>query len=118
MLKPTECRLGNIVSYLGKEYKIECIHPNIPSIEDYGFVTWNRLQGVPITEEWLLSVGFKKYNGDFWDKRSSYKKNGFYLDSKFQPTDEDFNFELTKYRIQFIHQLQNIYFAHTEEELC
>lgn len=79
------------------------------------------IQPISITEEWLLKFGFT-YNG--WD----YDLNGFTFHAQGKDDDGSFyNTEfyilrkeiktLISFRVQYIHQLQNIYFALTEREL-
>lgn len=65
---------------------------------------------IPLTEEWLVKFGFEKdsfgclYFGYFY-----YRKSLFYSSGEFS------NIGLPN--IQYVHQLQNIYFALTGEEL-
>lgn len=69
---------------------------------------------IPITEEWLLKFGFKEYSltpdcyfTDIFD--SIYKTNEGFFYSNYEPSG--------KIKIDFVHQLQNLYFALTGKEL-
>lgn len=85
----------------------------------------NDIIPIPITEEWLLKFGFKICTGHFYNHlKNAYSRDDFDftvcfwddgtidLDSAF---DDMFGIELK--HIKFIHQLQNLYFALTGEEL-
>ena len=65
---------------------------------------------IPLTEELLLNCGFRKNDNQF-------KRLGF---SVFLYKDADFyeSYELPMFiHLQFLHQLQNLYYALTNEEL-
>lgn len=75
-----------------------------------------------ITEKWLLDFGFlkdhRKYNPSILDN-ISYLKNGLKLtpigDNRFR---QEFSAEwLSGVNIDYVHQLQNFYFAFTRTEL-
>ena len=75
------------------------------------------LEPIPLTEEWLLKLGFKKKKqaGRLYDYY--YIKDGLYYSAI------DFhnwvykNNSLEGVKIKYIHQLQNLYHALTNEEL-
>lgn len=74
---------------------------------------------IPLTEEWLLKLGYKKgdnnnrgqlfenWLGGFYLKDGLLKPKPYYFDNAFSETLE----------IKYVHQLQNIHFALTGEEL-
>jgi len=72
---------------------------------------------IPLTENYLLRFGFKLMNPDYWIKDEPYIR--FYLDNNNELHcsigDDENGFLYNK--IKFIHQLQNLYFALTGEEL-
>ena len=74
------------------------------------------LNPILLTEEWLLKFGFIKlgYNYEFWDSsmwsvKQHKNKNSWWLLSC--------NEEVDCIRLNYVHQLQNLYFALTGEEL-
>lgn len=77
---------------------------------------------IELTETWLKEFGFVvddlvNTDGDdivFW---SIQKPNGenLYLDENMQPVDT--GYKILSYEIQYVHQLQNFYFALTGKEL-
>lgn len=61
---------------------------------------------IPLTEEWLLKFGFEKAY------ETCYQYKDFILNDKFIMMDIDITIQL-----KHVHQLQNLYFALTGEEL-
>jgi len=118
-MKANELRIGNLVnkteqtirsSRLGisiwDEYDWYAIGDCIDSLEYY--------EPIPLTEEWLLKFGFEKINVNerYWVKsvcliHQRHDEGLDYLPSPFGP--------VIKY--EYVHQLQNLYFALTGEEL-
>ena len=74
------------------------------------------IKPIPLTEEWLLKFGFKKDG-------TNYQKGWFYLHGNNRTGTIDFLLNepySNKYNatvLQFVHQLQNLYFALTGNEL-
>jgi hypothetical protein len=120
-MKANELRIGNIV--LRKEFlhsnlencrfdKIVVTHNDINACHIYN----RHFEPIPLTEEWLLKFGFEKTMS--W----TYAKNlvgnlklVYYLGEKgwsigFKPYSDFPN-------LKYVHQLQNLYFALTGEEL-
>ena len=110
VMKASELRIGNWVKSLthGIEYKIDFIFES-PMM--------NEIQPIPLTEEWLLKFGFKKegqlyvkdFFGDYIGVDADDFSVGTYAFGRIahapQPT------------LMNVHQLQNLYFALTGEEL-
>ncbi len=101
-MKATELRIGNIVNYcnsvkqLDAELFLQLLKYTTP------------FEPITLTEEWLLKFGFVDRGlGDFrrsWlhlirNSSTSFETNCFFV------------------KIKYIHQLQNLYFALTGEEL-
>jgi len=61
---------------------------------------------IPLTEGWLTKLGFVKRYSDL------YECGKFILNNEFIMLDIDLTVKL-----EYVHQLQNLYFALTEEEL-
>ena len=116
MILPQEFRIGNYVSDLdGNILEIKLIaSKEVLTKRDSrkrigGNFLIEEINPIPITEEILLKFGFEK-KGDFWFVKSGIKienrNNGF---SYFR--------YLSEIKILSAHQLQNLYFALTGEEL-
>jgi hypothetical protein len=79
---------------------------------------------IPLTEEWLLKFGFKKdLDGSFVfgllsmfkDKR--LKQNVYIYTESTQSLSDGQWVVINDLKLQYVHQLQNLYFALTGEEL-
>ncbi len=76
------------------------------------------LTHIPLTEEWLIKFGFEKTNVDIFFKHIGEKALSIYLESNNLTTLLSFDFQETPLRrVKYVHQLQNLYFALTGEEL-
>jgi hypothetical protein len=108
-MKASELRIGNYVYFHGDVEEINIDHFNIFNIKKDG-----ALLPIPLTEEWLLRFGFEKNgNNQFILMEGSvdilFNKdlNGWTCDGI------NFSINMTEH----VHQLQNLYFALTGEEL-
>ena len=76
---------------------------------------------IPLTEEWLLKFGFDKEKD--WcgnEKEGSYELNGYYYDMEDKDLlyIDNYGYEsFCEYQLKHVHQLQNLSFALTGEEL-
>lgn len=135
MFKPTDLRIGNYLK--GQELRIPRlqIHSNgISEITAYGIHLMSEgidvgLKPIFLTHFWFKEFGFERVkkpatNGGFEYLYSKpFKHNG--LPFKFEVwSDENGSFfsmfQLTKYELdkkKYVHQLQNMYHAFTEQEL-
>ena len=107
-MQATELRIGNIVAYGQSQWKVSGIIPPHPLRNHYMIELWNNglvdvirsdLHSIPLTEEWLLRFGFESKNPVLFTNSDG---DSFYLDDT---------------KIKHVHQLQNLYFALTGEEL-
>jgi len=122
-LKASELRIGNLLKLENKNVLVRWVKPEkIDTIElgvNYpsAIVDLERLKPIPLTEEWLVKLGFIE------NKKWFYKSNFLlgYLSTddnlqaewKFGGTEGGWNL----INIKYVHQLQNIYFALTSDEL-
>lgn len=114
MIKPKELRIGNLVH----------AEVGLPSLEVHEMLyadfceplTFQLIHPIPITEEWLIKLGFKipskNESHPFGNYKNTsariiisrnYQTNGYQTDGNID--------------IKYVHQLQNIYFYLTGEEL-
>lgn len=123
MIQANELRIGNLVLMDGKEVGIISeIRSNHSKVIYQGEVNGNistrfsliefiRLEPIPLTEEWLVRFGFRKtFDSPFED--FEWSDNNLQLSEKF-------DCYLGKFTqpIKYVHNLQNLYFALTGEEL-
>ena len=116
-MKANDLRIGNYLN--GKQGHVivtEIRTNNIVKIQDNtsSFDVGTCLVAIPTTTEWLLKLGFK-YN----ESSSLYEKRGYDVDIK---DGEYCHFYIPEFGdwyqdTEYIHQLQNLYFALTLEEL-
>ena len=102
MLKANELRIGNCVYAFKTIWQIDNTDfNNIEKIETY--------KPIPLTEDILLKCGFKKEPIDV------YSLNG--IDLCVSDNSVEFFAGRIETNIYYLHQLQNLYFALTGEEL-
>jgi hypothetical protein len=117
-MKANELRIGNY--YYGdvlfpSEYNVitanDLVELDSDPLDDY-------YQPLPLTEEWLLKFGFEKRNKT--DDGIIFGVLNFTL-IFCQTMDNDFAYFLNGYHndcnLQYVHELQNLYFALTKKEL-
>lgn len=80
------------------------------------------LEPIPLTEEWLLKFGFKKASPseNNYDNNSAYEIESWgkvALRSGVLVSDEWYFLDGMTSEIKYVHQLQNLYFALTGQEL-
>jgi hypothetical protein len=114
-LRASELRIGNITT-LGVVSLIDQDVFRVVDSEGDSFKnTWAEIKPIPITEEWLLKFGFEKTEWYFNSYRLVIGNNDYAI-----LIDLDGNCEvgdIITCKIQYVHQLQNLYFALTGEEL-
>ena len=105
-MKATELRIGNYVIEKGK------IKP-MYSISNHNAKDYSRIKPIPLTEEWFVKFGFESDGIEWWNGILSIGicKEGL----RYLPT-EQINVRVGIV-LQYVHQLQNLYFALTNEEL-
>ena len=118
-MKASEIRIGNWIDV--KEHPFP---DRIPfGIQAFDSWYWfyelsldeNALEPIPLTEEWLLKFGFEKwlFNRHRYFKKKS--KNTFMIEHTIEGF--YFTYDNNAITVTEVHQLQNLYFALTGEEL-
>ena len=101
-MKSNELRIGNYIKTdLGIQIVIPFLFRALESIE-------NDCEPIPLTEDWLCKFGFEK-DSFYWslkDLSIDFEKNGYSYVIGSGATG-----------FKYVHQLQNLYFALTGEEL-
>lgn len=118
MIQANELRIGNYVKFLNTEIQVTGISNRFAAtlIETKQFIDSKlfHYKPIPLTEEWLIKFGFIKDGKEFnkWcgDYEYSFSfEYGFVFGQLV-----DYSHEI---KIKHVHQLQNLYFALTGEEL-
>jgi hypothetical protein len=122
-MKANEMRIGNVVNivnttrdFLGRVWYSDALisHEDIYDIARGNDYQYNP---IPLTEEWLLKFGFK------YDTDNDKLCKSLHIDIlSFRASEGHMCLESQGYRtlykhIKYVHQLQNLYFALTGEEL-
>lgn len=114
MINPKELRLGSFINEIGTDDKTRyLIRINLPMLQA-AIEHPDVFEPIPLTAETLEMCGF----GVVKDT-TLWAKQNFYLRKYLMP-DNHFYFSYKDYKsttIQYLHQLQNLYFALTGEEL-
>ena len=119
-MKTTELRIGNLV--LSKNVPVQIEEISKENVRYcFGEFPIDYIEPIILTEKWLFYFGFyMTSNQDFIGGLYTTKKqDGFYIDKEtmcycnidYEGTIDDV------IEIKYVHQLQNLYFALTEEEL-
>jgi hypothetical protein len=114
MIKANELRIGNKVDYYGNIVTINYINDTDVGFSDYvpfDYPLLDEINPVPITEDWLVRFGFEKgRKGNVWvilENQLGYKNGRIYYNS----------WAISENQPNSIHQLQNLYYALTGEEM-
>jgi len=109
-MKAEELRIGNTINYLGKH--VNCTAETIYAVSKIIQPSVMYL-GIPLTEEWLLNIGFEK-KGNIYENWTMFTVwvnpdvfDGFIADWADKAIRE----------VKYVHELQNLYFSLTGEEL-
>ena len=128
MIEANELRIGNYVYDANNELtKVNSIVDGAINYElDYGDCYFGNINPIPINREWLLKFGFsinKKTCVHIFEFEIDDKVNFavfLYDDEKealFIKNSARSSKIIFKKRIDYVHQLQNLYFALTQKEL-
>ena len=121
MLKAQELRIGNYVEEFLPVKLWTKIEVNYQDLKFVYFEDTNSFyRPIPITEEWLLKLGFV-YNGwnydyDRYTFHAQKRVNDAFVNTEFSIKSGEHSVILS-YSIKYIHQLQNACFALTGREL-
>lgn len=115
-MEATELRIGNYLQY--KSGEVFQIHSqdfsSLESIPEY-----LHPNPIPLTEEWLLKFGFKKLSAISFEKYINANKS-FTIVYSMNAKRWSFPYHHkinTLVSFEYVHQLQNLYFALTGKEL-
>ena len=105
----TELRIGNLI--LNRHNEIHIVNEN--TFQDFRYPRMDGnygYSGIPLTEEWLLKFGFKQDS----NLKNSLVKMGIW----FNRTNMEATYLSSKLiKIEYVHQLQNLYWCLCWEEL-
>ena len=113
-----ELRIGNIVMWEGNHHKISSINSNgfvsitKKNLEPSRFLI-QETKPIKLTEEWLIKLGFQLVR-----ESQSYDLGNFYIEVDFStPITFTYHSGMYSIKLEYIHQLQNLYYSIRREEL-
>ena len=128
-MKANELRIGNLVYFNHCDYDIftpmkinYTQNPNLLGLEmvTVNRIEYNNIKPIPLTNEYLFKLGFEKISG--WDDQVYYREKDWrkkgYSFFELQLNNKGFIFtDFNNIIIESVHQLQNLFFALTNNEL-
>jgi hypothetical protein len=117
IIKIEELRIGNYICVNNNGHpcrvtELTTMSCTVESIKENNKEPYVKtMNSIPLTEEWLLKLGFEYKENLKW-----YSIDGMYI----RKDGDEFETEIGEclYKtIDYVHQLQNLYFAHNDEEL-
>lgn len=126
-MDPKDLRIGNYIQHDGKVVQIQSISNNVVEISNFDREESNKEElfhidknskVIPLTEKWLLNLGFEDIGGDDNERTFVYKDNRRIKIKAHQP--DLIHLEIANNywgQIQFVHNLQNLYHALIGEDL-
>jgi hypothetical protein len=112
-MKANELRIGNWVQFRHTEKPVRITLGDF--VREYNDEHLEDYEPIPLTEEWLIKFGFD-FDGycSYWKSEIELTKDT--MDEHFQSFN-NVGSGLCQKEIKYVHQLQNLYFALTGEEL-
>lgn len=111
-MNATEIRIGNWLQRLdGSIFQVSA--KDILIISEWDSSNGLLPNGIQINKEWFFKFGFE-FSSDEWFIDSDKVANQIVI---WQWDEGDFGLSYFKTRFQYVHQLQNLYFALTGDEL-
>ena len=119
MIKPNELKHGNIIKTPYGEHKLYGVSPDCIQIDIEGVIyDFDLEDGEPIelNKQWLKDFGFFKYEKDCYQNKVLYMENGF-TTLECDLKNKVFYVDNMELKLKYVHQLQNLIFSLTGEEL-
>ena len=109
-MKVSELRIGNWVQFKHTETPVRVDLGDFVMAREYKDERLDDYEPIPLTEEWLEKFGFEysNLNGD----SGLWKIPPFQIYGKYNQFIYDYRLD-----VNYVHQLQNLYYALTGEEL-
>lgn len=118
-MKAQELRISNVIDFEGRNAIVKEIDSvGVKVVFDDGEDIWIDLfqfQPIPLTEDWLIKFGFEKDEYDPYYDLLFFEVRFYEGAYVYNPISE--YFPAYGIGLEYVHELQNLYFALTGEEL-
>lgn len=118
MIQANELRIGNWILLNGEPIPVGWSLIKDIRDQNKGIETSQnkkcKYEGIPLTSEIIEKAGFEVYGNSLSVYQTTYEKDGIVLNNIFNLVGEDGGIGRP---LQYVHQLQNLYFALTGTEL-
>lgn len=116
-----EFRLGNrvLVPDTGQEAEITAINKHVGVVvnSSMAWINIESVKPIPLTEEWLIKFGFESEQNDYDKQINCFVFNQITLYDHQNGSYSLYRYNDAHVYLPHVHQLQNLYFALTSEEL-
>ncbi len=113
-LQARDLRIGNYVSGMFEIEKIEGIYESFANTDGANHIPLRNLKPIPITEEWLLKLGFERGENHHF---ITYKRGEIELLDNIGQFFRVYYSKTHLMDIKYIHELQNLFYCITGNEL-
>jgi len=115
-MKAKDLRIGNYVNMDGYPAEVFKITKAFIGCGRFRQKNFDEIEPIPLTEEWLIKFGFNKEHNEEWECNIPVFYLWYNESFKCFQISPNSNFPTTLL-IKYVHQLQNLYFALTGEDL-
>lgn len=123
-MEAKELRIGNYVLGISNTTEIiEVIDYDAVDTDNHAGLLYNQIEPMPLTEDWLIKFGFYTdsdswfFSLDFDGKQETFKVCPLYSNDGFNGMFSVLSCQACIKKILHVHQLQNLFFSLTGEEL-
>lgn len=122
-LQSKDFRIGNFVERKETSEVIKIISISQNAVRtNRGTLPYNCLHPIPLTEEWLVKFGFERTEDEIhgeitWDYQRDIDSHECWAEWNERGQLEGVIVDCVNRLIKYVHELQNLYFALTGEEL-
>lgn len=129
-MKHKDYRIGNWVEFDNRVFEIHTLAEEFPTLNTIefgiGVVDWNNIKPILLTDEWLIKLGFTKTKGRYgYDYYLAREYEVYFILEHWVDVYENskwknhwhIKYTIKPFEIKYIHQLQNLFWALTGEEL-
>ena len=126
-MKANELRLNNWVRFSEEQIDFKVVEISekgiaVVNVSEETWIELDQFEPIKLTEEWLVKFGLLGTSISSTKKNYWSKERDFSIDVEFTFVNDELLYfyvlcQNRKTNIQYVHQLQNLYFALTGEEL-